>query len=202
MKKELIIVGASDFGKEIGAWLPGVLGVDHFEFKGFLDDNIACSDFGAIKGFLPQEKHVFVCAINHPKSREGVIHQLRQKGAIFINLIHSSAVICSDLLPDNALIVAPYVFISRNVKLGVGVVLNIASSIGHDAVLDDFVTTCPHGVVSGFSKLGKRVFMGSHACVIPHKTVGDDAIIGAGSAVMRNVPPATTVVGVPAKRLI
>ena len=43
--------------------------------------------------------------------------------------------------------------------------------------------------------------MGSHASILPGGRVGDEAVVGAGSVVLKNVEPGSTVIGVPAKVL-
>jgi acetyltransferase-like isoleucine patch superfamily enzyme len=48
------------------------------------------------------------------------------------------------------------------------------------------------------TKVGNNVRIGSNATILP-VTIGDGAIIGAGAVVTKDVPPNTTVVGVPAK---
>lgn len=47
--------------------------------------------------------------------------------------------------------------------------------------------------------VGANVWIGGGAILLPGVTVGDDAIIGAGSVVTRDVPRGATVVGNPAK---
>ena len=47
--------------------------------------------------------------------------------------------------------------------------------------------------------IGENVWIGSQAVILPGVTIGDDAIIGAGSIVTRDVPPGATVVGNPAR---
>lgn len=47
--------------------------------------------------------------------------------------------------------------------------------------------------------LGKRVWVGSHATLLPGVTVGDNAIIAAGAVVTKDVPPNAIVGGVPAR---
>lgn len=49
--------------------------------------------------------------------------------------------------------------------------------------------------------IGSNVWIGSGALILPGVSVGDDAIIGAGSVVTRNVPSGATVAGNPARRL-
>ncbi len=47
--------------------------------------------------------------------------------------------------------------------------------------------------------IGANVWIGGGAILLPGVTVGDDAVIGAGSVVTRDVPPGATVVGNPAR---
>jgi maltose O-acetyltransferase len=47
--------------------------------------------------------------------------------------------------------------------------------------------------------VGRHVWIGGGAIVLPGVTIGDDAIVGAGSVVTRDVPPRATVVGNPAR---
>ncbi len=47
--------------------------------------------------------------------------------------------------------------------------------------------------------IGRNVWIGGGTIILPGVSVGDDAIIGAGSVVTRNVPPGATVVGNPAR---
>ena len=49
--------------------------------------------------------------------------------------------------------------------------------------------------------IGANVWIGGGAVVLPGVTIGDDAIIGAGSIVTRDVPSGTTVAGNPARPL-
>nr|CAD2178803.1 unnamed protein product [Meloidogyne enterolobii] len=51
-------------------------------------------------------------------------------------------------------------------------------------------------------KIGKNVWIGGGAMILPGVTIGDDAIIGAGSVVTRDVLPGTTVAGNPARPII
>lgn len=48
-------------------------------------------------------------------------------------------------------------------------------------------------------KVGKNVWIGAHATILPGVTVGDDAVIAAGAVVTKDVPANTVVAGVPAK---
>ena len=47
--------------------------------------------------------------------------------------------------------------------------------------------------------IGANVWIGAAALIMPGVTVGDDAIVGAGSIVTRDVPAGATVIGSPAR---
>jgi len=48
-------------------------------------------------------------------------------------------------------------------------------------------------------RIGRHVWIGGGAIILPGVTIGDESIIGAGSVVTRDVSPNTTVVGNPAR---
>ena len=49
--------------------------------------------------------------------------------------------------------------------------------------------------------IGKNVWIGAHATILGGVTIGDNAIVGAGAVVTKDVEPNTIVVGNPAKKL-
>ena len=84
---------------------------------------------------------------------------------------------------------------------GMGVVVGETAEIGDD-------TTLYHGVTLGGTSwkkgkrhptLGKSVVVGAGAKILGPITVGDGAKIGSNAVVVRDVPPAATVVGIPGR---
>jgi acetyltransferase-like isoleucine patch superfamily enzyme len=49
------------------------------------------------------------------------------------------------------------------------------------------------------TRIRRGAFIGVHCVVLPGVTIGERAIVAAGSVVTRDVPPETTVAGVPAR---
>ena len=80
--------------------------------------------------------------------------------------------------------------------------------IGDDVTMSIRVTMLAHDAstkkLTGYTRLGKikignHVFIGANATILPGVTVGDYAVIGAGSVVTHDVPAGTVVAGVPAR---
>jgi bifunctional UDP-N-acetylglucosamine pyrophosphorylase/glucosamine-1-phosphate N-acetyltransferase len=72
--------------------------------------------------------------------------------------------------------------------------IGAGTNMGAGTVTCNFDGTTKHRTV-----IGERVFVGSDSMLVAPVTIGDDAILGAGSVVTRDVAPGDTVFGVPAR---
>ncbi len=84
---------------------------------------------------------------------------------------------------------------------GMGVVIGETTEIGDDVLLYQGVTLGGTGGGRGkrHPTLGNHVVVGTGAKVLGNISLGDRVKIGAGSVVVRSVPPRSTVVGVPGR---
>lgn len=82
---------------------------------------------------------------------------------------------------------------------GMGVVIGETTEIGDDVSIFQNVTLGGTGKDEGkrHPTIGDRVVISSGAKVLGPFKVGDDVKIGAGSVVLKEVPPGCTVVGIP-----
>ena len=87
---------------------------------------------------------------------------------------------------------------------GMGVVIGETAIVGSDVTLYQGVTLGVTGSATD-SRRAKRhttlcdgVFVGNNANILGNITIGENSRVGAGSVVLRDVPPNSTVVGVPA----
>lgn len=81
------------------------------------------------------------------------------------------------------------------------IVVNGGAVMGERCNLSQGVTigVSGRGERRGVPVIGSRVYIGANAVVAGRIRVGDDAVVGANSLVTTDVPPHTTVVGVPAR---
>lgn len=84
---------------------------------------------------------------------------------------------------------------------GAGVVIGETAEIGDNVTLYQGVTLGGTGKEKGkrHPTIGNNVVVGAGAIILGNITVGDGSRIGAGSVVVKSVPPNATAVGVPAK---
>jgi serine O-acetyltransferase len=83
---------------------------------------------------------------------------------------------------------------------GMGVVIGETAIIGDDVTLYQGVTLGGTGKETGkrHPTLRDGVFVGNNANILGNIVIGENSRVGAGSVVVRDVPPDSTVVGVPA----
>ncbi len=208
--KDLIIVGAGDTSREILQIAKDINRASPmWNIKGFIaDEGLDISQLtngeynivGTIEHCVPKENEVFVCAIATPWRRERVVNQLKAVGAVFISLIHPTARLDDYCRLGEGIVMYPYSSVGSNDCLGNYVFLQ-STTVAHDVSVGDFTTISSLCGILGRIKLGKRVFVGNHATIVPKVSIGDDAYIGAGSVVIRNVKAGTKVFGNPARRV-
>jgi serine O-acetyltransferase len=102
----------------------------------------------------------------------------------------------------------PGATIGRRVVIdhGMGVVIGETAVVGDDCLIYHGVTlggktptSRDHAVGRRHPQLGNRVSVGTGAAILGSVTIGDDAIIGALSVVLEDVPAGALAVGIPAK---
>jgi len=74
--------------------------------------------------------------------------------------------------------------------------------VAHDVQTGDRVQIGPSSVIGGCVTIGHDVKIGLNATILPWRTVGDGARIGAGAVVTKHVPAGEVWAGNPARRLV
>lgn len=208
--KDLYIIGAGGFGREV-AWL--VERINEIEptwnIKGFIDDNESRwgtkeNDYVVLGGcdYLKTLGEVYaVCAIGAAKVRKSVIEKIQESSIKFATLIDPSVLISKRVEVGEGTIICANSILTVDIKIGKHVIINWDCTIGHDNIIDDFVTIYPSVNVSGNVHLGECSELGTGMQIIQGKTVAKNTIIGAGAVVVRDIEVSGTYVGSPAKKI-
>ncbi len=210
MQKDLIIIGASGFGREV-AWLVERINNDSLTWNllGFLDDNSELAGTG-VDGYTvlgtcetaaAYPDACYVCAIGSAKIRKQVIDKIT--GIVpdiqYATLIDPSVLISDRVAIGEGSIICAGTIVTVDITIGCHVIINLDCTIGHDAVLEDFVTLYPSVNISGYTIIGACSEMGTGTQIIQMKKVGRESIVGAGAVVVKDIPDRCTAVGTPAK---
>ncbi len=91
--------------------------------------------------------------------------------------------------------------VNPGTTIGRGCILNTASIVEHDCVVEDYCHIAPGAMLLGQVRIQSGAFIGSGAVILPGLTVGKNSVIGAGAVVTTDVNDGATVVGVPAKQV-
>lgn len=209
-KKELYIIGAGGFGREV-AWLAERIN-EHdpeWEIKGFIDDN--SSIHGTLYGMYPvlggcdyllEIKHDVwcVCAIGNAKTRKKIIEKLQDASHVFFaTLLDPKAEMSEQVSIGEGSIVCAGTIMTVEVRIGKHSHINLDCTIGHDAVLADFVTLYPSVNISGQVQIGECAEIGTGSNIIQGKKIGCRTVIGAGTVVINDIADDCTAVGSPAR---
>lgn len=208
--KNLLIVGAGRFGREVCEWAKQ--SKDHGEnwrVAGFLDSRrqildgfcLAETIMGTPEDYAPLSEDVFICAVGDVLQKRKYCEMLSSKGADFANVIHSSVVVSSHARLGRGIILCPGVVIAPNAELGDFVAVNTQSFVAHDVRVASYVQIHANVAINGAAELAEGCVIGSNAAILPDTRVGEYATVGAGSIVLKSVEAGETVFGNPARPL-
>ena len=208
--KRLLIVGAGGFGREVLLWAADASKYQsEWSIAGFLCDDLNALDnydydipiVGGIQDYIPHDEDLLVMAIADTRNKLDLANKLEERGAKFITLIHPTVIVAKNAKIGRGCVFCPLSSVSCDTNVGNFVTVNTRSGIGHDSKIDDGCTLSSHVDLGGYVQMGRGVFVGSSANILPKTKIGDFATIGAGSVVLRSVKSGVTVFGVPAKTI-
>lgn len=199
--KSLIIIGMGGHSKVAAdtAFRQG------YNIFGYVDDiprpgnsSYLCSPNDYIKRIELHIHDVFI-AIGNNKLREEIVAKFNTLSIRYATLIDPSASISPSVEIKEGSLVMPGSVINADSKIGRHSIINTSSSVDHDCFIDDFVHLSPGVHLAGGVTVKKGVHLGIGCVVIPSTTIGEGTVVGAGAAVVRDVPANVTAVGVPAQ---
>jgi sugar O-acyltransferase (sialic acid O-acetyltransferase NeuD family) len=192
---EPVLIGAGGFAREIVA---EVFLQTKMQLKCFVDDEYWVDGLYKISEFNPESQSALI-AVGNPADKIKLLGKLPENTK-FWNYISPNAYVNNLTLGTGNFICAG-VIITTNVKIGNHVHLNLQTTIGHDSVLGDFVTTAPSVNISGNVTVGKGVYLGTKSCIREKISICDNVILGMNAGVVSDIQESGVYVGTPAKKI-
>lgn len=204
--KRLAILGASGHGKVV-ADIAELSGWDEVIFFDDAWPKIKNNSVWPIKGnteslldTIQYYEGVFV-AIGNNEIRLQKLNVFKQKNIPLPPIIHPHAIVSRYAKINDACVICAGAVVNADVSIGFGSILNTGCSVDHDCVLAEAAHISPGTNLAGGTVIGQCAWIGIGVVTRQLITVGSNAVIGAGSVVVKDVAPNTVVVGNPAKIL-
>ncbi len=212
-KRELLIFGAGGFGREVASWAGRASWQDEgFEVLAFIDDALEGRELnGRPVLSLPQAaaRHPgagVLVTVGDPRLRERLIAKALAAGLRATPpVIHPNVEYDREYvdIADGVVICAGSI-LTVNIEVQEHAQINLDCTVGHDAVIGAYATLSPGVHISGNVTLEPRVFLGTGAVTVNGLAdrplrIGEDAVIGAGAVVTKDIPAGVTATGVPAR---
>lgn len=208
--QNLVILGSSGLAREV-AWLISEInsaGTGNWNIIGFWgnsDEEVGRVINGypvlSVKDVAKHAPNLFaVAAIGNPDYRKRAVEASNQIGCQFATLIHPNVRYDASTVKFGAgAVVCAGSILTVNIVLGAHVYINLDCTVGHDSVLEDFVTISPGCHLSGHTVIREGAFLGSGVTTKEWKEIGSRAVIGAGATVVTDIPSGVIATGLPAR---
>ena len=206
---DCVIIGAGGHGRVV---LDIMQHEGRHEVVGFLDSNPdlhgrlmdgveVLGPIQRLAGLKEQGVLGAIVAVGHNGTRRSFGEQVQRLGHELVSAIHPSANIASNVSIGRGVVVAAGALVCAHCQIGDGVILNTGCLVDHETMIGTACHLCPGVKIAGRVTIESGAFVGIGATVIQHVRVGHDSVIGAGAVVLKDVPPMSTVVGLPAREI-
>lgn len=156
-------------------------------------------DFESFEKKAPEMDVKALVCVADAQRKESFMNRLKKLDIQLADSIHPSAVIAKTVKIGKNVMINAGAVIQPYAVIGDGVMIHAQVDVEHDCTVEDYVNLAPGVKLAGWVTVKKGAVIYTNACIIPCVTVGSYAIVGAGTAVRKDVPENVTVVGNPAR---
>ena len=212
MPKKIIIIGGIGTGTVIAATIEDIMRESQeWELHGFLNDSMKAGE--ELNGFpvlgtpddarrFEAEGCYFIYALVTTKKAYERVQKLQSLGIPeekFPTLKHPTVVVSRNVRLGYGVVLMPGVVISPDAAIGNHTHLYANSFVGHNTTVGSHCLIANNASIGAFINIEDGVHVGSNCSIIERVTLGEWSVVGLGAVVVKDVPPFTTVVGNPAK---
>jgi sugar O-acyltransferase (sialic acid O-acetyltransferase NeuD family) len=197
--RQVVIIGAGGFGREV-AW---ICRRANLQVVGFCDDAESLQngefDGAPLLGSIEQAAKVldgkigFHCAIGDNRTRQALAGRALSIGWQPVTVIDPTAVIAENAQIGAGSFIGAMAFVAPETVIGRMVLINYHAGVGHGCSVGDFAQLCPGARVSGNCRLAEGAMIGSNGVLLPNRSVGAWATLGASALGVRDVADGETV---------
>lgn len=115
--------------------------------------------------------------------------------------VHATACCSRSAVVGQGVQLLPGAIVNAGARLGDNVLINTRAVVEHDCIVGEHAHVATGALLAGGVRVGAHAHIGLGACIREGVEIGAGATVGAGAVVIKDVPPGTTAVGVPARSL-
>ena len=142
----------------------------------------------------------FIVGTGNPAARKKLFELMVLHGGKPLTIASKDAIVSRyNTVVEPGCNVMSFVFLSNNVSVGKGTLINTRANIHHDVSVGEFCEIGPSVVLSGNVQIGNHSLIGAGAVVLPGIKIGNNVKVGAGAVVTKDISDNKTVKGVPAQ---
>lgn len=215
MKEKILLVGAGQHARVV---LYNIQEQNKYDVIGILDKNLDKAkeekffegipildidyskiDLKELKEKLGTDK--FFISFGNMKYRKKVWELFKNSGWNSVNIIHPNAVISKNAKLGEGILIECGCLITPNPVIGNNVVVNTGSQVNHDNIIEDHVYIASGVILSGGVKIGENTLLDDGVIVTLGTEVGKNSLIGAGAVVTKYIGDNCIAYGNPCKKI-
>lgn len=202
---DLVISGMGGAAREVKAIIDRINKITPtYNFVGnVVNDEIGEGVFGSDDDLLAYDRQLAVVIAVGNLSLRKKLSELysKNKNIVFPNIIDPDVLMTGNPKMGVGNIICPGTIITVNVEIGSFCFINMACTIAHEDVLEDFVSVNPGCHLSGAVRVKPLTELGTGTVVVQGVTIGSEVNVWSGSSVIKDIPDRCVAYGVPARVL-